>query len=76
MGDYLGRLGNRTVYKRLGYLVEALGLDAPDLLRECEFGMSSGISLLGPQPACQGNFPASLESQGECDRSSGGGLDR
>ena len=54
LGDYLGRLGNRTVYKRLGYLVEVLGLDAPDLLRECEFGMSSGISLLDPSLPVRG----------------------
>ena len=54
LGDYLDRLGNRTAYKRLGYLVETLGFDAPDLLRECEFGMSSGISLLDPSLPARG----------------------
>ena len=54
LGDYVGRLGNRTAYKRLGYLVETLRLDAPNLLRECEFGMSSGISLLDPSLPARG----------------------
>jgi predicted transcriptional regulator of viral defense system len=42
------RLGNRAVFKRLGYLVEALGLDQPVLQSVCEERVSSGISSLDP----------------------------
>ena len=46
--EYAGRLGNRTVFKRLGYLIEALGIEATELVRECRERMSSGMSLLDP----------------------------
>jgi predicted transcriptional regulator of viral defense system len=42
------RLGNRAVFKRLGYLIEALGLDLPGLRSACEERVSSGISNLDP----------------------------
>ena len=46
--DYASRLGNRTVFKRLGYLIEALHVDAPDLIRACRDLMSKGVSVLDP----------------------------
>ncbi|MGH2964775.1 MAG: type IV toxin-antitoxin system AbiEi family antitoxin domain-containing protein [Solirubrobacterales bacterium] len=46
--EYGDRLGNRTVFKRLGYLVEATGLEIDALLRQCEARVSAGISLLDP----------------------------
>ena len=46
--DYVERLGNRTAFKRLGYLVETLELDAPRVLRHCRDSMSLGVSLLDP----------------------------
>jgi predicted transcriptional regulator of viral defense system len=45
---YADRLGNRTVFKRLGYCIEALGLNAPDVAQACQYRMSAGISLLDP----------------------------
>lgn len=42
------RLGNRAVFKRLGYLVDALALDYPSLRSACEERVSSGISRLDP----------------------------
>jgi predicted transcriptional regulator of viral defense system len=45
---YGDRFGNRTVFKRLGYIVEVLGVDAPDLIAECGVRVSRGISLLDP----------------------------
>lgn len=42
------RLGNRAVFKRLGYLIDVLDLDQPALLRACEKRVSSGISHLDP----------------------------
>ncbi len=42
------RLGNRTVFKRLGYIVEALELDDGDMIGACRERISAGISLLDP----------------------------
>jgi len=42
------RLGNRAVFKRLGYLLEALGLDQPSLVSACQERVSAGISTLDP----------------------------
>ncbi len=54
--EYAGRLGNRTVYKRLGYLIEVLGIDALELIAACLERLSSGFSLLDPSLPAQGHF--------------------
>ena len=54
--DYAERLGNRTVYKRLGYLLEALGLRTPELMAACHERVSSGFGLLDPSLPAQGRF--------------------
>jgi predicted transcriptional regulator of viral defense system len=46
--DYAERLGNRSVYKRLGFLVDRLGISAPELLAKCEQLMSTGVVRLDP----------------------------
>ena len=46
--DYGDRLGNRAVFKRLGYLIETLGLPAPELIEACLARISTGISALDP----------------------------
>lgn len=46
--DYAKRFGNRTVFKRLGYLIEALSVDAQKLVGVCQDLMSSGIAVLDP----------------------------
>lgn len=46
--DYGDRLGNRTVFKRLGYAVEAVGRDMPELLAACQHRVSAGVSTLDP----------------------------
>ena len=46
--EYARRLGNRTVFKRLGYLLEACGIDAPAVAEACHKEMSTGLSLLDP----------------------------
>lgn len=48
LADYVKKLGNRTVYKRLGYYLEALRTGTPELLENCRKRMSSGVSLLEP----------------------------
>jgi predicted transcriptional regulator of viral defense system len=45
---YGERLGNHAVFKRLGFVVEALGLEAPDLEAACRERISAGISALDP----------------------------
>jgi len=46
--DDAERLGNRSVFKRLGFLAEALKIAAPDLIEECRCRRSSGLSTLDP----------------------------
>ncbi len=50
------RFGNRTVFKRLGYLVETIGVDAPTLVEECRMRMSRGVSLLDPDLGPRGRI--------------------
>lgn len=45
---YAQQLGNRGVYKRLGFLIEALGLEESDLSLACRGAKSAGIALLDP----------------------------
>lgn len=46
--EYCDRLGNRTVFKRLGFIVETLGLDSPSLVEACLERVSRGLSKLDP----------------------------
>ncbi len=46
--DYAGKIGNRAVFKRLGYLLEALNIRAAKLSALCARRKSAGISLLDP----------------------------
>jgi predicted transcriptional regulator of viral defense system len=46
--DYADRLGNRAVFKRLGYLLEFLDVDAPDLVTACLERRSAGLTKLDP----------------------------
>jgi predicted transcriptional regulator of viral defense system len=46
--DYAGRSGNHTVFKRLGYVIESLGLDQPLLVHASQDRLSAGISALDP----------------------------
>jgi predicted transcriptional regulator of viral defense system len=46
--DYAEQCGNHTVFKRLGYVIEALGLDQPYLVDASLDRLSVGISALDP----------------------------
>jgi len=54
--DYSERFGNRTIFKRLGYLVESLKIDSPFLIQECRKRMSKGYSLLDPKMKNKGKL--------------------
>lgn len=47
--SYGDQLGNRTVFKRLGFLLEALDIADATLIEACRERISSGISLLDPR---------------------------
>ena len=42
------RLGNRAVFRRLGYLLEHSHVEAPDLVEACLARRSSGLAKLDP----------------------------
>ncbi len=46
--DYATKLGNRTVFKRLGYFAERLKFESPLVIEACLEKKSSGVSLLDP----------------------------
>jgi predicted transcriptional regulator of viral defense system len=46
--DYGDRLGNRTVFKRLGYIAESLDLADEELIDECLLRVSAGTGRLDP----------------------------
>lgn len=52
--DYGDRLGNRTVFKRLGFLIESLELGAPGLVDACRRRVSKGLSRLDPSVGVKG----------------------
>lgn len=46
--SYADQLGNRTVFKRLGYLLETLEIDAADIIETCLSRRSAGLAKLDP----------------------------
>jgi predicted transcriptional regulator of viral defense system len=54
--EYAHKLGNRSVFKRLGYLLEAMSVDEANLVEECTKAISSGISLLDPTETRKGRI--------------------
>jgi predicted transcriptional regulator of viral defense system len=52
--EYAERLGNRAVFKRLGYLVEILERDEPELISACRTRLSAGLALLDPDGPPEG----------------------
>lgn len=54
--EYGDRLGNRAVFKRLGYSIEALGKNLPDVVHVCRERVSAGISALEPDGPADGHI--------------------
>lgn len=52
--DYGDRLGNRTVFKRLGYIAETLHIGDDELLEACLERVSAGIGRLDPDRPASG----------------------
>ena len=46
--EYADRLGNRTVFKRLGFLLEHLHIGNVELIAACQQRVSEGLSVLDP----------------------------
>ena len=54
--DYGDRLGNRTAFKRLGYLLEHSRVEAPTLIDACLNRRSSGLAKLDPAADAAGRI--------------------
>ena len=55
--EYINNKNNKTIYKRLGYLIEARKIDAINIRKICKENISSGYSLLDP----------SIKDKGTCN---------
>jgi len=54
--SYVEKLGNRAVFKRLGYILETLEIDAPRLIETCIERRSGGVSKLDPSVNVDGRI--------------------
>ena len=54
--EYARKLGNRTVFKRLGYILEARGLGHDEMQNACREELSTGISALEPTSSVKGRI--------------------
>lgn len=54
--EYAERIGNRTVFKRLGHILEALAIDDPELLDACRERVSTGLTKLDPAVSAPGRI--------------------
>jgi len=54
--DYGDRLGNRAVFKRLGFILEDLGIEAPELVRSSLERRSAGLVALDPSEHAKGRI--------------------
>lgn len=53
---YIEQKHNKTIYKRLGFLIDTLGISAENLKSFCKQNISTGYSLLDPKAEAQGIF--------------------
>lgn len=54
--SYAARARNRAVYKRLGFLLEQMGIHAPSAIEECKVRRSSGLTVLDPSVRLAGTI--------------------
>ena len=53
---YISENKNRTVYKRLGFILEALNIQAPEVIEVCKKNISAGYSVFDPTVKAKGTF--------------------
>jgi len=53
---YIEQKNNKTIYKRLGFLIDTMGISAENLKTICKQNISKGYSLLDPRVKVQGVF--------------------
>ncbi len=53
---YISETNNRTIFKRLGYILEVLDVDMPDVISECRKNISAGYSVFDPAIKNKGTF--------------------
>lgn len=54
--NYISQLKNRTIPKRLGYLLEIFQIHAPELMQYCKTNISAGYSKLDPTVKTKGKL--------------------
>lgn len=54
--NYIEARNNRTIYKRLGYLIETYEIPASELKEKCRQNISKGYSLLDPKVESKGRY--------------------
>ena len=56
LSDYAGRMGNRAIFKRLGYLCEQLDLPVANLIEQWQAMLSAGYARLDPDRPATGTY--------------------
>ena len=56
ISKYMSECKNKTVYKRLGYVLETLNIGTSDLIEECKKSISKGYSVFDPAIKTKGTF--------------------
>jgi len=54
--DYIKKMKNKTIYKRLGFILETKNIEAPDLIAKCEKNLSQGFPLFDPSGPDKGKY--------------------
>jgi len=54
--EYAHKIDNRTIFKRLGYLLEVMKINDGTIIEACRKEISSGMSLLDPNAPRKGRF--------------------
>ena len=54
--EYISEMKNKAVYKRLGYIIETLKINAHEIMKHCANNISSGYSKLDPTGPQKGTF--------------------
>ncbi len=54
--EYIKENGNRTIYKRLGYILEILDIQRTEIIKECHKNISAGYSVFDPTIKNKGTF--------------------